>query len=473
MKNIKIIIVALFLLIGMAAQSKTQIQVHFPGSKGHKAFLWVYEDLVSYREILLGETISDSHENILFSLNNKNIITVKIQVEFFKIEFFVKPNASYVIEMDTVDMSNRDFYPKQIIGYLSPNFSITQPTKNEINAEMESVNRAFADFFDSNYVYLYQNRLPQQSLSKFMKDIDSLRMASSSDFVKRHIDIQKSQLNLMLRKTGTPLIVKEYFNGDKIAYNDKIYMDFFNSFWSKYLLVGIQGLRYGTLDSVINNARSYNALIRLIKNDPLLKDPKLRELVVLRNLIEMYSDWRFNKAAIQDILSDISAKGLTPENKMIAVNIRKSLMQYDNKKAPDFKLPDMEGNEWFTKESFNDKYVYLNIWNEKCPKCLANMDYEKELFLDMDDIIYFVSVYVGPDTATAKKVIKKRDYNWTQLYYNEDFEFLKNYKMELFPYYILLDKEGKIEWFPAKLPSENFSDFFIEMLNKKKGNLRE
>ena len=361
---------------------------------------------------------------------------------------------------------------KNIIGYLSPNFRIVQPAKNEINSELEMVNEAFAKFFDSNYVYLYQNRLPEKNLANFIRKIDTLRKTVSSDFVRKHIDIQRSQLDLMLRKTGTPWIVKQYFKGDKILYSDKIYMDFFNSFWSKYLLVSVRGLRYGQLDSVINNTRSYYALTRLIEDDPYLKDAKLRELVVLRNLMEMYSDWRFSKSAIQDILSDISAKGLTPENRRIAVNIRKALLKYDDNQAPDFKLPNMAGKEFYTKKSFEGKYIYLNIWNEKCPKCLANMDYEKELFLDMDDIINFVSVYVGPDTAAAKKIIERRGYHWTQLYYNEDFEFLKNYKMELFPYYILLDKDGKVEWYPAKLPGENFKDYFIEMLNKKKGNLK-
>ena len=472
MRNIKLVLMTFLLLVGLVVQAKTKIQVHFPGSKNHKAFLWTYDDLVSYQERVVGRTISDAHDNLIFTLNNKNIMSVKIQVEFFKIEIYVEPNKDYLIEVQPVNFNNRDFYPKNIIGYLTPEFKIVKPQQHEINSELEAINEVFAEFYDSNYVFLYQNRLPLGTFEKLNIKIDSLRKKSSTNFARKHINIQFTQLNLLLRKTGTPLVVKEYFKGENILYNDKIYMDFFNSFWSNYLMVSLRGLRYGQLDSVINNARSYYALTRLIESDPYLKDPKLRELVVLNNLKEMYSDWRFNKSAIRDILSDISANGLTPENKKISVNIRKALLKYDNDQAPDFRLPNMAGDEYFSKESFEGKYIYLNMWNEKCPKCLAQMDYEKELFLDMDDIINFVSVYVGPDTAAARKIIEKRDYKWTQLYYNEDFEFIKNYKMELFPYYILLGKEGNIEWYPAKFPSERFNDYFIEMLNKKKGNLK-
>jgi hypothetical protein len=69
-------------------------------------------------------------------------------------------------------------------------------------------------------------------------------------------------------------------------------MDFFSSFWSKYLLVKLTGLRYGELDSVVNLG-SYSSLTRLVEKDPLLKDVQIREMVIMRNIIQMYSSYRF------------------------------------------------------------------------------------------------------------------------------------------------------------------------------------
>ncbi len=471
MKIVRVFLLGAFLLSGFFVQAKTTVHVHFPGSEGHKALLWTYEDLVSYKEIIAGQTQADANGDFTFTLYNKDIIPVKVQVEFFKIEFYVEANTDYRVDIDSVDMKNREFYPVNIVGFLAPEFKIVKPAVNELNAELAGANEIFADFYDSNYVFLYQSRLPASTLNAFLQKVKDYRNSVHSDFVRKHIDIQLVQLKMMLRKTGRKQVVNEFFTAGKILYHDKIYMDFFNSFWSNYLLVSLRGLRYGVLDSVINNTRSYYALTRLIETDPLLKDSVVRELVVLRNMIEMYNNRRFSKKAIRYILSDISANGLTPENKKIAVDIRKMLIRNYGDKAPDFSLPGFQGGKYSLRD-FQGKYLYLSVWNEKCKECLAQMDYEKELFLDFDDVINFVSVYVGPDTAAARKVIEKRDYGWTQLYYNEDFMFLKNYRVELFPYYILIDKNGKIEWFKAKMPGEGFSEYFIEMLNEKKGNLK-
>jgi thiol-disulfide isomerase/thioredoxin len=234
-------------------------------------------------------------------------------------------------------------------------------------------------------------------------------------------------------------------------------------------LVKLTGLRYGELDSVVNLG-SYSSLTRLVEKDPLLKDVQIREMVIMRNIIQMYSSYRFSKQALGDILSDIASKGVTVENRKAATNIRKKMMDYDKKKAPEFTLADFQGQE-HSLSSFEGKYVYLNFWNEQCARCLAEMDLTRELVLDFDDIIQFVSIYVGPDTAAARQMAKEREYKWLMLDYNHDFELLKNYKLELFPYYILLDKQGKIEWYPAYSPSKGFNAYFIKMLNDKKGNL--
>ena len=465
------ILLFFFLAINLISSAKTTIKINFPGSQGRKALLWTYSDFISYQQIKNSETTIDSNGKFNFSLTNSQITFVTIQVEFLKIEFYVEPDMDFEIDVDKVDFNNRDLFPQEMIGYLNPQFKIVKPTKHELNSELAMVTKVFDSFFDTAYLYLYQSRLPQETVEIFKAQADSIKSIIKSDFVKKFIEIQLANLDLITRKVNTKYIVDNYFKSTNILYNNRLYMDFFNSFWSKYLLTSIKGLKYGELDSVINNGQSYYSLTRLIEKDEFLKEPKLRELVVLRNLNQMYADRRFSKVAIQNILSDIAAKGLNAENKKIATNIRKSLMWNAESKAADFALPSFN-NEIYSLKSFEGKYIYLNFWDDKCPKCLAEMDLEKELVYDFDDIINFVSVYVGPDTNLAKTIIENRDYKWINLYYNHDFEFLRNYKAEILPLHILIDKNSNMEWFPAALPSEDFKNLFLEMLNEKKGNLK-
>ncbi len=469
MKRLFFLSLILAASIGLFGQSKTTLKVVFPNSAGQKAFLWTFEDLMTYREVLVDSTTVSKNDNFLFSLKLKEVTSVSLQVAFFRIDIYLEPEKNYILTIDSVDFSNRDFYPKNIVGYLTPNYKLEAVGSFDINAELSTVNDFMADFFDSNYLFLYQSKLPEKVLDVFLTRMDSLKSAVKSDFTRNHIDFQLAQMELMTRKTGSSIVVEKYFQPSKVMYKNKVYMDFFNSFWSKYLLVSIRGLRYGQLDSAVNSG-SYNALTRLVEKDPYLQNDQIREMVILRNIIQMYSSYRFNQEALNDILSDITNKGVTPENRLIANNIRKYFLEDNNRKAPNLNLPDFKGI-YHDLQGFNGKYVYLSFWNEECLDCIAEMDLTKELFLDFDDIIQFISIYVGPNPEIARMLTEKREYKWLQLNYNQDFSLIKNYQLDMFPYYILINKEGNIEWYPAPKPSDSFSEMFLKMLDDKKKNL--
>ncbi|MBN2746402.1 MAG: TlpA family protein disulfide reductase [Bacteroidales bacterium] len=454
---------------GLFGQNKTSLEVVFPNSVGQKAFLWTYEDLMTYREILIDSTTINRSNSFRFDLKLKEVTSVSLQVAFFRIDFYIEPGKSYSLNIDSVDFSNRDFYPKNIVGYLTPNHKLTALGSYDLNNELATVNEFMAEFFDSNYVFLYQSKLPESVLNVFLKKMDSLKTAVKSDFTRNHIDFQLAQLELMTRKIGYSMVIEKYFQPSKVMYKNKVYMDFFNSFWSKYLFVSVKGLRYGQLDSAVNSG-SYNTIIRLLEKDPFLQNAQIREMVVLRNIIQMYSSYRFSKEALNDILSDITNKGAILENRLIANNIRKYFLEENNRKAPDFRLPDFHG-AIHELPNYTGKYVYLNFWNEECMDCVAEMDITKELFLDFDDIIQFISIYVGPNPDIARMLVEKREYKWLQLNYNQDFSLIKNYQLDMFPYYILINKEGNIEWYPSAAPSESFSEKFLKMLDDKKKNL--
>jgi len=65
-----------------------------------------------------------------------------------------------------------------------------------------------------------------------------------------------------------------------------------------------------------------------------------------------------------------------------------------------------------------------------------------------------------------------REFQWTIAPLGENYDFLNTYNIGFLPRYILIDKMGKIENIDAPAPSNQFSDYFLKMLNDKKGNLR-
>lgn len=468
----KLLFLNIFLLVTFMGFSQSHVKVHFPGAEKKTAHIWAYTDYISFQKTELDNIQIDKKGNFEFKVVLSNPKLLFIQVNFIRIQLYIEPKQNYVIDIDPVDFRNPELYPKDVIGYLSPKFKIVKPVENELNAGLEQVKGLFAAFIDSNYLSLLQGQNIKVLVDTFSNQMDRFLVSYDNKYLKSYVGPQMAQLRLMSHDYSTKMIVDKYFAGDKLNLDDPNTMEFFNSFWSNYLLN--QGKNYSSLqlDSVINIQKSYQAVTALLENDPLLEDKTLRELVIIRNMIQLYHNRKFDRQAIVDILSDISRSKLRAEHRTIAVNVRKRLTTFEKgSKAPDYEFTDIDGQK-FKLSDFEGMYVYINVWNTECANCLADMEYTKGLFDDFDDVIKFISISVDADQEVMKSYIKSRELQWTFAPLNENFKFLNDFDISTLPRYILIDQEGKIDNINAPSPSNHFSDYFLRMLNDKKGNLR-
>ena len=383
----------------------------------------------------------------------------------------MEANKNYTIDLEEIDLNNRNFYPKNVVGYLSPKFDINIKgnPKNELNKELDSLNIIFDDFIDKNHLAL---RLGNQS----WKLIDSLQ-ANCKKYTDHHpnpyltdfVEIQLAQFRKLSNQYGDDYIIATYFAKDKIQYNNPAFMSYFSSFWTKYIPKRLRHNVAMRLDSVINIEQSYQALSALLSEDPMLADPNLRELVVLRNISQMHNKQGQNHKAIINILYDISASKTNPKHKEIAINLRKKL---ENNDAPKLSLIDSKGDS-LNLNTEKGKYIYIQIFNDECIECLAQMKYTTELLEEFDDIITFVHVSVDRSPADMEKIIKSQEYNCSFVFLEDNYQFIYDYNISIIPQAILIDKDGSIIDNNAILPSDYFKDTFLKMLNDRKGNLKQ
>ncbi len=468
----KTVLSIVFLIDVVLGFSQTNVAIHFPGAENKTAHIWAYTDYISYNRKQLSTQLIDSKGDFTFKVDIKNPIPIFIQVGFIRVQLFIEPKRDYSVSIDAVDFSDESIYPSDQIVYLSPKYKINSPIKHELNDGIEQSEVLFSSFVDSNYLSLIRGYNTKLLVDTFALKIDSLLSAFHNPYLKEYTSLQMAQLRLLSHEYSNQMIIDKFFSGKNINLDDPSLMRFFNSYWSNYITNKAKGFSSRTLDSTINIARSYQELSALLSRDPLLKDSVLRELVILRNIIQMYPNRRFNKSALIDILYDISRSKLRDEHRMIAVNVRKRLERYSvGSKLPNFKFKDIEGND-FQLSDFEGKYVYVNVWDLNCASCLAEMEYTKELFEEFDDIIQFVSISIDQDTAVMAAFVKDKGFQWTITPLGENYQFLNDYNIGVLPRYILINKEGGLEKLDATHPSDYFSDKFLKMLNDKKGNLK-
>jgi peroxiredoxin len=121
----------------------------------------------------------------------------------------------------------------------------------------------------------------------------------------------------------------------------------------------------------------------------------------------------------------------------------------DNRQAPDFELPDMDGKR-VKLSSFRGKVVVLNFWTKTCNPCLEEMPAVAELAKiakGRDDLVVVtVSTDEGPAAVrdTLKVALNGGEIPFPVLFDPESDVVLGRYGTKLFPETWIIDRNGVI-----------------------------
>ena len=465
-------VLLLLLVSSINSFSKSHIELNFPGAENRKATVWVYKDLISLERQVVSEIIIDKKGNFSFDTYNSQVQKYFIEIRYFRVSFYIEPSTDYKIQFDKVDFNNREYYPKNMVGYLIPNYEIIEPSAPEFNSELDSLNIIFDDFIDKNHLRLRMGNKSWQLVDSLEMEVNTYLKKHTDKDLKSNAAIQIAQFRMLSNQYGRDYIVKTYFRPKDIAYHNIAYMSFFRSFWTKYIGTSLKRDLRNKLDSVINEERSYQALSALLANDSLLTDPALKKLVILRNIPQLYKMDKFDKQAVINILYDISASKYSKEHQHIAVNLRKKIEDLNTgAKAPDFSFIDYKGDT-ISLEKQQGMYIYIQVFTDECIECLSQLKVTKELYDKFDDIITFVHISLDRKEEDMLNVIKDEDYKWHFVFLEDNYKFLQDYDISAFPRAILISQEGEFIKWNAPLPSQYFEDYFLKYLNDKKGNLQ-
>jgi peroxiredoxin len=341
-----------------------------------------------------------------------------------------------------------------------------QDDPDELNSHIQAFNNLYNDFLLHNFNALYRDRNKLKLDSFRLRVVTTFGMMKDLYFVN-YGKYKIASLVQLCQSMNQAEIGRMYFTNAPLLYENVEYMDFFNQYFSKYITATSRSLKFTDYNTILNGPESYKRMMKALEADSILKRPQLRELVMIKGLMEMFNTAGFNQEKILTLLGSVIVETKFQQNREIARNMIQVLTKLrTGTAAPGFKLKDREQKE-VTLTDFKGKPVVLNFWTTYCQGCTTEMDRMKPIFDKFRDRVSFISISADKDFNKMLHFIDlKTDFVWNFLHIGDDYELLKEYDVKSYPLFVLIDQDGNIVQYPADLPGSGLELSLQKLVNQ-------
>jgi thiol-disulfide isomerase/thioredoxin len=448
----------------LLAAQVTKITGSAPGAEGKKIEVIAAADLLTGLETSLAQATVDSTASFTLSFRTDRILSVVLAIDFHRGEIYIEPGKSYNLSIAPLDYNQMlELNPFEESQSLEIFLKESKP--DDLNSLVQDFNTEYNKFVLDNFNYLYRDK-DKARLDTFRVKMNRKFPEGKNAYFTDYVKYKLASLEQVANVMGKSPMVKKYFSDSPVLYNNVEYMDFFREFFSKYITTLSRPLKFLNYSGMLNGANAYPELMKALEADTLLRRPQLRELVLLRNLMEMYDDPLFKQESIRNVLAAISKQSKFPDNSLIADDLGKYLTRLRHgSPAPAFTLQDRNKKK-VSLSDLKGKPVLLGFWTTYCPACLSEMELMKPLADKYGNRMNFVSI--SADKEFVKMVFflnLKKDFTWTFLHLGNETGLLRDYDVRSFPLFVLIDGQGKIVQYPADLPGSGLESSLEKLLN--------
>lgn len=454
--SIIIFIILLFISSILSASDTTTITGRVINGKGYTIRLMAYNDQVSYTRVTLQDAKIGDDERFMFSILIDTLKYCWLDVEFQQAELFIQPGQSYDVEIELKDASlsgsyyNRSGLP---IKFLTDD-------SDHLNQSIQDFNQLYNDFL-LDYAQSMQSRNSKTAYDNFMNAIDLRFQNNQHPFFRDYITYKTASMQLFMRLKSRDNIGLEYIAGKPVLYENPEYMDFFHLFFEKYFITGGKYFTFNKAYDMVNGDATFTVLSDSLRADPVLRDPEVRELLILDGLKDLYNISGFKRNRIIALITEVTLKGSSNESRMLAVNLLTRLKRLQpGSPAPGFTLPGINSDKNYTLSDFSGKMLYLAFFDSGNPASQSELGLAADFYEDYKDKVAFVAVSVDKDLTQLKAYLGRAELPWLVLHYNGNLELLEDFDANTFPHFLLISGTGQIIRCPAPSPSENIQKLF-------------
>lgn len=241
-----------------------------------------------------------------------------------------------------------------------------------------------------------------------------------------------------------------YLSKYPVCYTNDVYMDYLTAFYKKTIPRLSNEVNEQIYEGVVRS--SPTLMFNALGGEYTLKNPRIRELVMIQSLSEMYYSPEYPKTNIEMILDSLSKNSLFEDHEEIAQNILSRLTDLvPGSKAPAFVLSN--GDDSKTLIDFQGKHLYMHFLDPNSKENLREIEILKGLNTVYGDYVQFVTIYKEKEDIPKSHQKQIDEIPWPTYALAPDHSIFKRYQIVNYPQYVFIDAAGYIVSSPAQGPT--------------------
>ena len=452
-----ILFFCLIAVTNITAQTPVTITGNAPFAAGKEIRLFVFEDLLNGIPTVAASDIIDKHGRFSLRYATHDILLAQLVISTSKAEFFIVPSNDYYFNISVDSVLYQRLNPEKYGGFLhiENQKKDTADLNFKINRFSEYFN-SIADDYSFSMIYGYDPSVFDTVRSEISQHFEF--QYNPTNFYQSYGYYTLGSIDLLQYRKKPIYIYEKYFDNDYILYNNPAYMSLFNQYYDGYLYYSPY-ISKDLLSRTINETPDYPTLFNEAGRDPKLTNARLRELVIIKNLIAFLDNKEFDYGNVIKVLEYIRTTSSFDMHKKLIDN---KLNQLDAliRIPEEITFLDEKGHKVRLKQ-YQGQPVYMHIFQTDCIDCVREMMIIKELYNKYNEKVQFVSLCIDPEKANYQAYIKQygKMFDWPILYFNEQYDWLISQGVETLPDQMFFNADGTMRMRYAPAPEKDLPNY--------------
>jgi hypothetical protein len=442
-----------------------------PSYIGKVITLYTETDLITHIEHKETEDTIQKDGYFELQFHTSGVQLVKIRIDQAIAKLYVEPDYVYGITLPEVDPT----FKYDNGSELELNIGLMSNDSTELNALIMDYQTVYNNFFIGTEQRFLSRPMMFKRADSLQKYCDQRYKNITNQYFKSHVLYSIASVNASVSR-GENYLINGYILHKPILYNNKAYMDFFETCFKGYLSVASTAKSSQSLQYLVNNSGDYQRLNAYFKDDKFLKKDSIRELVILQNLWTFYFNPDYNTESIKRLVSQIHSFTKIEEHKRIC----STMLSFMNKMLPGSEAPvfiaKSSSGKPVTLNSFKGKWIYLNFFSTSNTESLREMPKILALKKKFGDKVVFLSVCLDDSLKTYKDYLTANPrFNWP-IWFNNGVLSGKSareaYSVTGTEAYFLISNQFYLVQSPALSPSQGIEYRFNMLFKPKRKNTK-